>query len=71
MGSWIKDQDYMKRGFPFTVEWTNKYLEAEKFIKSFHIYLSTAPGGMWDLSNLMSIEHTMNILQVLEHINSY
>nr|XP_034301655.1 uncharacterized protein LOC105322112 [Crassostrea gigas] len=50
MGSWIKDQDYLKRGFPFTVEWTNKYLEAEKFIKSFHVYLSTAPGGhdVWD-----------------------
>lgn len=50
MGSWIKDQDYLKRGFPFTVEWTNKYLEAEKFIKSFHVYLSTAPGGMSELS---------------------
>lgn len=56
MGSWIKDQDYLKRGFPFTVEWTNKYLEAEKFIKSFHVYLSTAPGGMSELSYIMSIK---------------
>ena len=44
-GSNYIDQDFMKAGYPFRIEWKNKFLNAVNAIKSFHLYLSTYPGG--------------------------
>ena len=45
LGSNFIDQDFMKGGYPFRIEWKNKFLDAVNAIKSFHLYLSTYPGG--------------------------
>nr|XP_034314147.1 uncharacterized protein LOC105348718 isoform X1 [Crassostrea gigas] len=45
LGSSFVDQDFMKGGYPFSVEWKNKFLDAENAIKTFHLYISTYPGG--------------------------
>jgi hypothetical protein len=47
LGSNFVDQDFMKGGFPFTVEWKNKFLDAANAIKSFRLYISTYPGGLY------------------------
>ncbi|KAK3101031.1 hypothetical protein FSP39_000383, partial [Pinctada imbricata] len=39
-GKTIKDEDYMKYGFPFTVSWENKFRDANSVISSFRVYLS-------------------------------
>lgn len=49
LGSSFVDQDFMKGGYPFSVEWKNKFLDAENAIKTFHLYISTYPGGMHSL----------------------
>jgi hypothetical protein len=49
LGSNFVDQDYMKAGFPFTVEWKNKFLDAEKAIKTFRLYISSYPGGLYSI----------------------
>ncbi|KAK3103765.1 hypothetical protein FSP39_021725 [Pinctada imbricata] len=38
-GKTIKDEDYMKYGFPFTVSWENKFRDASSVISSFRVYL--------------------------------
>ncbi|KAK3101903.1 hypothetical protein FSP39_007221, partial [Pinctada imbricata] len=45
LGSSIKDQDHIKYGFPFVIDWQNKFLNADKSIARFRVYLSTFPGG--------------------------
>ncbi|XP_055997828.1 uncharacterized protein LOC125647098 [Ostrea edulis] len=45
LGTKFVDQDFMKGGFPFTVEWKNKFLDAENAIKTFRLYISSYPGG--------------------------
>ncbi|XP_033751510.1 LOW QUALITY PROTEIN: uncharacterized protein LOC117335547 [Pecten maximus] len=39
-----KDMDYLEYQ-PFMVSWKNKFLNAASYIQSFHIYISTMPGG--------------------------
>ena len=46
LGSTIKDQDFMKYGFPFEIRWENKFPGVEEgSISYFKVYLSTYPGG--------------------------
>ncbi|VDI80173.1 Hypothetical predicted protein [Mytilus galloprovincialis] len=44
-GHWKKDIDYIKPGFPFTIKWSNVFINADKIIERFNIYLSSFPGG--------------------------
>ena len=44
-GHWKKDIDYIKPGYPFTIRWSNVFIDAADIIDRFNIYLSTFPGG--------------------------
>ena len=44
-GTTVKDIDYMQIGRPITIDWGGKFLEAEKTIEKYDIYMSTFPGG--------------------------
>ncbi|KAK3101347.1 hypothetical protein FSP39_002877 [Pinctada imbricata] len=41
----IKDEDSIRQGYPITINWQNKFKQAETIISSFKVYLSTYPGG--------------------------
>ena len=41
-----KDDDYIQEGVALMVNWTNKFLNDKTTIKSYHVYISTTPGGM-------------------------
>ncbi|KAK3100189.1 hypothetical protein FSP39_015958 [Pinctada imbricata] len=45
LGSTMKDQDHMKHGFPYTIDWKNKFLNSGNSVAHFKVYLSTYPGG--------------------------
>lgn len=55
-GELDKGLGLFETGFFFIVEWINKYLEVEKFIKFFYVYLSIVFGGMSELSYIMLIK---------------
>ena len=44
-GTTVKDDDFMRISRPIMFEWGGKFLEAEKIIEKYDIYLSTFPGG--------------------------
>ena len=44
-GHWKKDVDFIKPGAPFTIRWTNVFLDSTNIIDRFKVYLSTYPGG--------------------------
>ena len=44
--SLTKDDDYIQEGVALMVNWTNKFLNDKTTIKSYHVYISTTPGGM-------------------------
>ncbi|XP_065943774.1 uncharacterized protein [Magallana gigas] len=50
MNSPLKDQDFIMEDVSFMVDWKNKFIDADECIKSFHVYISTYPGGhdVWD-----------------------
>ncbi|XP_061193435.1 uncharacterized protein LOC133201664 [Saccostrea echinata] len=68
MESGMKDQDYVKEGAAFMVNWTNKFTDAKDTIKSYHVYISSQPGGhdIWDsneeLQNTVTTYHILRIL---------
>lgn len=41
----FKDQDFIIESVSFMVDWKNKFIDAAECIKSFHVYISTSPGG--------------------------
>lgn len=45
LNSALKDQDFLMEDVSFMVDWKNKFIDAEERIKSFHLYISTCPGG--------------------------
>ena len=45
MDSAFKDQDFIIESVSFMVDWKNKFIDAAECIKSFHVYISTSPGG--------------------------
>lgn len=45
MNSPLKDQDFIMEDVSFMVDWKNKFIDADECIKSFHVYISTYPGG--------------------------
>ncbi|KAK3099944.1 hypothetical protein FSP39_012240 [Pinctada imbricata] len=45
LGSTMKDQDHMKHGYPYKIDWKNKFLNSDNSIAHFRVYLSTYPGG--------------------------
>lgn len=57
MNSPLKDQDFIMEDVSFMVDWKNKFLDAEMCIESFHVYISTYPGGniFYKLSSFISI----------------
>ncbi|XP_061181031.1 uncharacterized protein LOC133189645 [Saccostrea echinata] len=65
LGSNFVDQDFMKGGFPFTVEWNNKFLDAENAIKTFHLYISTYPGGHDILDTSEDLQGTQTSYNVM------
>ncbi|XP_052067298.1 uncharacterized protein LOC127706680 [Mytilus californianus] len=44
-GTTVKDTDFMQIGRPITFDWNSKFLEYDKTIEKYSIYLSTFPGG--------------------------
>lgn len=55
MDSPLKDQDFIMEDVSFMVDWKNKFIDADECIKSFHVYISTYPGGItfYELSLLI------------------
>lgn len=45
MNSPLKDQDFIMEDVSFIVDWKNKFIDADECIQSFHVYISTHPGG--------------------------
>lgn len=45
MDSTFRDQDFIIESVSFMVDWKNKFIDAEECIKTFHVYISTCPGG--------------------------
>ena len=44
----MKDEDFVQIGRPMTVDWKGKFLEAERTVQKFKVYISTYPGGKYD-----------------------
>lgn len=59
MNSPLKDQDFIMEDVSFMVDWKNKFIDADECIKSFHVYISTYPGGntFFRLSLFMKIKY--------------
>jgi hypothetical protein len=49
IGSVMKDDDYIKDGISLMLNWTNKFFDDKTTIKSYHIYISSVPGGIFTI----------------------
>ncbi|XP_078322971.1 uncharacterized protein LOC111122905 [Crassostrea virginica] len=60
MDSAFRDQDFIIESVSFMVDWKNKFIDAEECIKTFHVYISTCPGGhdIWDNDHGLSNTET-------------
>ncbi|XP_062606252.1 uncharacterized protein LOC134268062, partial [Saccostrea cucullata] len=45
ISSTMKDDDYIKDGIALMVNWTHKFADDKTTIQSYHVYISTIPGG--------------------------
>ncbi|XP_061176007.1 uncharacterized protein LOC133184958 [Saccostrea echinata] len=65
--STMKDDDFVKDGIALMVNWTNKFVDVKETIKSFHVYISTTPGGygVWDSGEDLSNTETTYLVRRL------
>lgn len=45
--STMKDDDFIREGISLMVNWTNKFSNDKTTIRTYHVYISTFPGGMF------------------------